>query len=258
LSYVDAHIHLADPGYSGRIGQVVEDATQNEVAFLLSNAVDQETSIQTLSIARQYHTRVLAAIGVHPWTIVNSKEWNPEEFETLITQNRDIVAAIGEIGLDGKYTQTSEQTKQQKETFEFFLGLAQRKQLPVIVHSRQAEDEVLETLDRFNLPKVLLHWYAGSPERLEMIGERGYMISIGPSVLYSKRTMEIARRAPIHMILTETDGPVSYHGPFEGKMTQPSFVIEVIRKLAEIKSEDISTIRRVVSDNFKKLVIGNN
>lgn len=77
---------------------------------------------------------------------------------------------------------------------------------------------------------------------------------MGPSLLYSRRIAEIARKADFSMILSETDGPVSYHGPFEGKMTQPSFVIDVIRKLAEIRSERVETIRNAVWTNFQRFL----
>ena len=132
---------------------------------------------------------------------------------------------IGEIGLDGKYTQDEETRIRQREIFRFFLGMAEKKRLPVVVHSRMALDEVLDELSRFSPPRVLLHWYDGPVEKLELVRDRGYMISIGPTLFYSKRIEEIARNADLTVILSETDGPVNYHGPFEGKMTLPSFVV---------------------------------
>jgi TatD DNase family protein len=164
------------------------------------------------------------------------------------------VKAIGEIGLDGKYTQDEEKRNRQKEVFQFFLRMAEKRRLPVVVHSRLAVDEVLDELSRFNLPRVLLHWYDGPIEKLKLIKDRGYLISIGPSLLYSKRITEIARNSDLSMVLSETDGPVSYRGPFEGKMTQPSFVIDVVHKLAEIRSEETQRVRDAVWNNFQRLI----
>jgi TatD DNase family protein len=113
---------------------------------------------------------------------------------------------------------------------------------------------VLEELPQFNLPRILLHWYDGPTEKLKLIQDRGYLISIGPSLLYSKRLAEIARAADLEMILTETDGPVSYHGPFEEKMTQPSFVIDVVKKIAELKSMNLEPVRDAIRSNFQKLI----
>jgi len=75
-------------------------------------------------------------------------------------------------------------------------------------------------------------------------------------LLYSKRLAEIARAADLGIILTETDGPVSYHGPFEGKITQPSFVIDVVKKITEMKSLNMETVRETIRSNFQKLITG--
>jgi TatD DNase family protein len=245
---------LADPGYAGKIEAIIEDAARSKVTRLLSNGVDYGSSVQTISVAKQYGGTVFAAVGVHPWAVVNKPELDLNRFERLLNENKDHVKAIGEIGLDGKYTQDEEKRNRQRQTFQFFLRMAEERRLPVVVHSRLAADEVLNELTQFDLPRVLLHWYDGPVETLESIKDRGYLISIGPSLLYSKRITEIAQKADPSMILSETDGPVTYRGPFEGKMTQPSFVIDVIRKLAEIKSEEVETIRDVVWSNFQKLL----
>lgn len=254
MSYVDAHLHLADPGYAGKIEAIIEDAARSKVTGLLSNGVDYDSSVQTISVAKQHGGTVFAAVGVHPWTVVNKPTLDLSQFERLLNENRGHVKAIGEIGLDGKYTQDEEKRSRQRQTFQFFLRMAEERRLPVVVHSRLAVDEVLNELTRFDLPRVLLHWYDGPVEKLETIKDRRYLISMGPSLLYSRRIAEIARKADLSMILSETDGPVTYHGPFEGKMTQPSFVIDVIRKLAEIRSEKVETIRYAVWTNFQRFL----
>ena len=254
MSYVDAHLHLADPGFAGRTDQVIDDATKSMVMRLLSNSVDYETSTETIALAKQYSPRVLAAVGVHPSTVVNTRDQRLDEFQQLIEENAGYVHAIGEVGLDGKYTQDEQVRKRQLEVFRFFLSLAEQKGLPVVVHSRMAVDEVLGTLQDFHLPKVLLHWYDGPLDKLEVIRERGYLISIGPAVFYSRAISQVAANVALDMILSETDGPVKYRGPFEGQPTQPSFVVEVVRKVAEIKGLHVDLVREAVWNNFRKLI----
>ena len=254
MSYVDAHLHLADPGFAGRTEQAIDDATRSKVMRLLSNSVDYETSTQTIALSRRYFPRVLAAVGVHPSTVMRTKDLRLDEFLQLIEENAGYVAAIGEVGLDGKYTQDEQVRKRQLEVFRFFLGLAERRGLPVVVHSRMAVDEVLGSLQDFHLPKLLLHWYDGPLDKLEVIRERGYLISIGPAVFYSRAMSEVASNAALDMILSETDGPVKYRGPFEGRLTQPSFVVEVVRKVAEIKGLHTDQVREAVWNNFRKLI----
>jgi len=255
LNYIDAHLHLADSGYSGLIQEVMDDAAKNGVHYLLSNGMDYDSSVKTLALADQYKNRVLAAVGLHPWTVTNTNgKLTLDIFEQLVEENRKKITAIGEIGLDGQYSQDEAQKLRQREVFQFFLRLAERCKLPVIVHSRLAIDEVLNMLPSFTLPKVVLHWYSGPAEYLQKFMDQGYLITIGPSILYAKRTVEIARQADLTTILTETDGPVNYFGPFKGKPTRPAFVIDVVKKIAEIKNENIDRIRNRVWDNFQPLI----
>lgn len=256
MSYVDAHLHLADPGFAGRVEQAIADADKNNVTRLLSNAMDYASSLQTIALAERYRGKVFAAIGVHPWTATNETSYELDKFEQLLEQHKDCVKAIGEIGLDGKYSQDEKAKTRQMHVFRFFLELAERRKLPVVVHSRQAVNEVLETLSNFNIPKVLLHWYDGPTEKLKSIQKPGYLISIGPAVFTSVRISEIARATTLDMILTETDGPVRYRGSFEGRPTQPSFVLDVVQKLAEIKTLSVATVRETVWNNFQKFMPG--
>lgn len=246
-------MHLADPGFAGRVELAISDARENHVELLLSNAVDYETSLETIGLARRY-PEVLAAIGVHPSTATYSSDYKLDEFERLIDANEGYVKAIGEIGLDGKYTRDEKLIEDQERVFRFFLALAERRRLPVVVHSRFAVREVLATLSDFRLSCVLLHWYDGPIDNLSSFKEKGYVISIGPALFYSKSISEIAKTADIATILTETDGPVKFRGPFEGRLTQPAFVIEVARKLAEIKGLSEDFVRTAICSNFQRFL----
>jgi len=175
-------------------------------------------------------------------------------FEQLIEDNEKQVRAIGEIGLDGHYAQNDAKRQQQKEIFLFFLTLAERRKLPVVIHSRLAINEILGVLPSFRLVGVLLHWYSGPSDNLRLIKDRGYLISIGPSILYSKRVAEVAREADLSIILTETDGPVSYFGPFKDKPTRPSFVIPVVERLSEMKNKSVKLTREIIWNSFHSFI----
>lgn len=253
MSYVDAHIHLADPVYD-QVEPVLDDAAANGVGYLLSNGMDYESSLRTVDLSTRYD-EVIAAVGVHPWTAMNANATlGLSAFEQLIEKNKKQVRAIGEVGLDGQYTQDDAKKQRQKEILLFFLALAERRKLPVVIHSRLAINEILEVLPSFKLVGVLLHWYSGPSGNLRLIKDRGYLISVGPSILYSKRVAEVAREADLSLILTETDGPVSYYGPFKGKPTRPSFIIPVVEKLSEIKNKSVGETREIVWNNFHSFI----
>jgi len=252
VGYVDAHIHLADPGYGGKAEEVIQDAAHHNVSKMLSNAVDYKTSLETINIAKNSTGRVLAAVGVHPSATLETHDLHLDEFRKMVDLNPNSISAIGEIGLDGKYSQDERVKAKQNEVFRFFLALAEEKRLPVVVHSRQAVSETIDALAHFHLPSVLLHWYDGPTVSLSTLKDRGYMISIGPAVLYSRKIAEIARAVNGDLILTETDGPVAYRGLFGKELTKPWFVVNVVRRLAELRGTEPDEMRSAVYSNFQR------
>jgi TatD DNase family protein len=254
LNYIDAHIHLADNGYAGKIDEVIRDAEQHHISQLLSNATDYQSSRETIELAKRFPNRVLAAVGVHPFTATQSTTLNLDKLSELIDENAKLIAAIGEVGLDGKYTKDERLKTLQREAPQFCLELAEDKQLPVVVHSRQATSETLSCLADYHLPGVLLHWYDGPLESLRLIKERKYFISVGPALLYSHRTADIARASDPNIILTETDGPVRYRALFGEELTKPSLVIAVTKKLAELRNADLDTVRSTTITNFQRFL----
>ncbi len=251
--YVDAHVHLADPQYTGSVGTVIQEANGASVAIMLSCGVDEITSLKTVQLAKQYPGKVLAAVGIHPWTVVNSPEIEPVRIRRLLDGEGKHVLAIGEVGLDGQYPQTGFEFRKQREVFDYFLSLAKENALPIVVHSRLAAEAALEMIDAHGLRNVLLHWYSGPVELVPKIIERGYVISVGPALLYSKRLREIAEATPLDSLLTETDGPVRFHGPFEGKLTTPAFIPAVVKKLAELKGSSDEVVRDHLLENFSRV-----
>jgi len=254
LSFVDAHTHLAEQGYAGKIGEIMEDAKANGISYVLSNATDYQTSLETIALAKRYQGTVLAAVGVHPSVASKDEDPHLEKFPALVEENKNWIKAIGEIGLDGKYSTSDRVKVKQREIFRSFLSLAEERNLPVVVHSRQAVAEVLQTLADFRIPRVLLHWYDGPIENIPAFKKLGYLVSVGPVLYYSPRIQDIARSTDLNMLLTETDGPVTYRGPFAGQLTKPSFVIQVINKLAELKGEDPKEMRDAVFANFERFL----
>jgi len=252
VHYIDAHIHLADQRYAGKVEEIVQAAPRHNVSQMLSNATDYQSSLDTINLAKKFPQQVLAAVGVHPSAVVESDNLHLQEFGKMIDANRGSITAIGEVGLDGKYTQDGQIMAKEREVFRFFLGLAEEKSLPVVVHSRQAVSETVASLADFRLPSVLLHWYEGPIENLSLFKDRGYMVSLGPALLYSRKITEIARATDANMILTETDGPVHFRGIFGDELTKPWFVVEVVRKLAEVRSATSDEIRSTIFSNFQR------
>jgi len=256
MKFVDAHIHLSDPGYNGKIPQIVESAKRVGVVAMVSNSMNLETSKLSLKLAEEHPEIVYAALGIHPW---NVNQLVPNELEQTIDfilkngANNGRVVAIGEVGLDSQYAKRKEQKELQLKVFHEMLHLAENLTLPVIVHSRWSAPKIIEILTSYSNVALLWHWLSSPADVLPKIVERGDYVSEGPPTVFSTRIQDVVRAVPLENLLTETDGPVRYYGPFKDRLTTPAFLPEVIKAIAKIKNVSESHVAEQVQRNFMSL-----
>jgi TatD DNase family protein len=251
MKAVDAHIHLSDKGYIGQTNELVSDAQNANIAALVSNAMDYETCLDTLKLKDAYPRLVHAALGIHPWNVNILKENELDNTIELISEqhHQKKIAAIGEIGLDCKYESI---WAEQLFVFDKMLRLAEKLGLPVIIHSRGTTAFIVDILPSYNLNRVLLHWFSHPMPALQKAMDRGYYITEGPPVVYSTGIREVVNNTPLTNLLTETDGPVLFRkAPFNGQMTKPSFILEVINAIAEIKKVSAQEAAEQIIRNFE-------
>ncbi len=247
--YVDSHIHLADPVYKSDLEQILRDVRGMGIVALVANSEDLDSNLATLEIAGQFSDLVHPALGIHPWHASSIKVDEVERLIDCMVSNREKLVAIGEVGLDGVYGGSQGPDGAQVWVFQRMLEAANRLRLPIIVHSRKMAGAVLNYTASYDLSRVILHWYSGPVELLNQIIQRGYYVTLGPSLIYAKHIQEIATKTPIDLILTETDGPVQYHGIFQKVRTTPSLIPYVIEKLAEIKGAAIQEVADQILGN---------
>ncbi len=251
MKLIDAHIHLSDAEYARRTDELVIDATNSNVAALVSNSVDLETSIGNLKLAEKYPNMVYPALGIHPWNVNVLKENELEQTLQLISEEhqKNAVVAIGEIGLDCKYETIWEK---QLVVFEDMLRLAETLDLPAIIHSRGTTAHIVDMLPSYNLKRVLLHWFSHPMSALYKAIEYGYFITEGPPVSYSNDIRQVVKEVPLANFLTETDGPVTYwKTPYKGQLTRPSFIKTVVEAVAEVKNMAFVDVADQIARNFE-------
>jgi TatD DNase family protein len=249
MKLIDAHVHLSDAEYTGRIDELIADAKNAGVAALITNSMDLKTCQNDVKLATQYPSLVYPALGIHPWNVNVIEEKEIQETIDFIQQHKDAVKAVGEIGLDAKY-----ETIWEKQTmvFDRMLRLAETLELPVIIHSRGTTDKVVEMLPSYRLKRVLLHWFSHPMTALAKALDNGYFITEGPPVTYSNGIREVVDKTPITNLLTETDGPVTYwKQPFNGQLTKPSYIRNVIGAVAEIKKMQAEEVAEQIIRNFE-------
>ena len=252
MNLIDAHVHLSDAEYTAHTEELVADAKNSNVTALVSNSMDLETSRGALKLAEKYPGTVYAALGIHPWNVNVLKENELEETLKLIAdqaQKKNVIA-IGEISLDSKYESSWDK---QLMVFDKMLKLAETLSLPVIIHSRGTTAQIVQMLPSYKLKHVLLHWFSYPLTALSDAVSHGYLITEGPPAAYSNGIREVIAQVPLTNLLTETDGPVKYwKQPFNGQMTKPSFVRNVVEAVAEIKKTSVTDVAEQVARNFEE------
>jgi TatD DNase family protein len=220
---------------------------------MVSNSMDLETCRISLKLAQEHGDLVHAALGIHPWSVSQLK---PDELEQAISFTHENasyngkVVAIGEIGLDPQYAKRRAQREEQARVFHEMLKLAEELALPAIVHSRWSAQKILEILPSYTLKAVLWHWFSGPVELLPRIIERGDCVSEGPPVVFSERIQEIIRIVPLTQILSETDGPVRYYGPFKDQPNTPALIPEVVKAIGDLKKTgETATAEQILANS---------
>ena len=249
MKLIDAHVHLSDAEYTNHIDELVTDAKNAGVTALVTNSMDLQTCQNDVKLAEKYPDLVYPALGIHPWNVNVIQDKELQETIDFIQKQKGIVKAIGEIGLDYKY-----ETIWEKQTmvFDKMLRLAETLELPVIIHSRGTTDKIVEILPSYRLKRVLLHWFSHPMSALSKALDNGYFITEGPPVTYSNGIREVVDKTPITNLLTETDGPVTYwKQPFNGQLTKPSYIRNVVEAVAEIKKMQVEEVAQQIIKNFE-------
>jgi TatD DNase family protein len=251
---IDSHCHLDDERLASIEAEVIARAVEVGVTRMVTIGTDENTSAAAAAIASRHPGVVWHTVGAHPNEAdrIGEAEWN--RIEQLARETKPV--AIGEIGLDFHYETTR---AKQYELFEKSLSLARSLNLPVVIHDRDAHEEVLKVLaERASGLQILMHCYAAGADRVESFLRLGCFFSIGGPVTF-KNGQDVrgsAERIPLDRLVVETDAPYLTPHPHRGERNEPAFVRFTAEKLAELKGVTIEEFSRVTSQtavNFYKL-----
>ncbi len=262
LTLIDTHCHLdyIAEGLHGHaphtdLTAVLARATEKGVKWVINPGVEPTAWQRVLAVADHFPT-VFAALAVHPCDVA-SVENNPHwltELEALLDHPK--VVAVGETGLD-YFHQPSEACDFQRHCFEQTLGLASRKNLPVIIHCRNAEADVAKLVDQ--APKLarggVMHCFGGDEQFALAMVERGYYISFAGNVTFKKAEAlrQAAKATPLDWLLVETDSPFLSPMPERGLPNEPYRTRFVADCLAEVKGISVEELARITTENAVRL-----
>ena len=245
--YFDTHVHLNSHRYEN-VKEIIDNALENKVTKMIVVGYDIETSIKAIELANEYDF-IYASIGIHPSEIKDMKENDLEKLEELVISKK--VVAIGEIGLD--YYWDKDNKEKQKEVFIEQLKLANKYNLPIIIHSREAGNDTLEVLkeNKKYYKKGIMHCYSYSLELAREFVKLDLLLAFGGTLTFlnSKQNKEVVKEIDMQYLLLETDAPYLTPHPFRGKLNEPKFVPLVAKEMAKIKEISEEEVARITYNN---------
>jgi TatD DNase family protein len=248
---VDTHAHLQWSSFQKDREKVINQARKVDVKCIVNIGFDLDGSKKAIELAEN-HDGLYATIGVHPH---NASQFNHNGLEALrkLSKNPKVVA-IGEIGLD--YYRNLSPREDQKRAFESQLNLADELELPVVIHNREADTEILGKLLRFKgRIKGVMHCFSGSREMAEQCLELGFYVSFAGPVTFpnSHRLQETAKMVDLNKVLLETDSPWLAPQEMRGKRNEPAFLPFIAKKIAELKRISEEKLAQATTENAKEI-----
>ena len=242
--YIDTHCHL---DRTKSLKKVVENARKARVGIMVSNGNDPKSNRKVLKMAEEFE-EIKSALGFYPLDALEVKDSEIDKEIKFIKENKNSIVAIGEVGIDFKETREDDK---QKKNFQKFVDLAKEIDKVIIVHSRKAEEQCLEILEKSKMKKVIMHCFSGKKKYIERIKDNGWYITIPSSVKYNEQFQLFVEMMPIEYILCETDSPFLH--PDRQEENEPANVVESYKKISKIKKIKLKEVEERVEKNFKKL-----
>ena len=239
---IDSHAHIISEFYDN-IEDLILKEKENGIIKIINCGDNILNSKEVIELSKKYNDILIPTVGIHPGSREDFHKIN--EIEQLIINNK--VYAIGEIGLD--YYWDKNNKEEQMKVFNKQLDLAEKYNLPIIIHTRDSIQDCYDILKTRKL-KGVIHCFNGSKEMAREFIKLGYKLGIGGVLTFkNSKTYELIEELDLKDILLETDSPFLTPEPYRGKKNRPSNVYYVAKKIAEIKNIEINEVIKITTDN---------
>lgn len=249
---IDTHAHIENTLCDIDMEEV------SKIVLAASNLTNSETNIE---IAKK-NKNIYPACGIHP------QDTSPELdlsigkqlnlLEELVKSNINLITAIGECGLDLSPAPIGERERGLSEQVELFIGqieIAQKYDLPVIIHARKAVDETIEILRKYLKVRGVFHCYAGGKKRVKKVLDLGpgWFFGLDGNITYEEGLVEVIRIIPVDRLVLETDSPFLTPVPFRGQTNEPKYIKYIYEKVAEVWGKNFKETENIIDENVAKL-----
>ena len=245
--FIDTHAHVFKEYYEN-IDDLILNAKNNNIKIIINAGCDRTSNEEVINLSTKYDI-LYASIGIHPEFVLDYDNDDLNFIEKHIFDDK--VIAIGEIGLD--YSYSKENKQKQIELFERQLFIAQKYNIPVVVHSREATEDTINCLKKYKVRGVI-HCFSGSLETARIYSKMGFYLGINGVITFKNCNLkEIYKSIDINKILLETDSPYLTPVPYRGKQNSPSHIIDIANFVKDIYGVSLDELSKITNENAYSL-----
>lgn len=249
--FFDTHAHLDDQQFQEDQEQVISRAQEAGLELIVNVGYNIASARRTVQLTQKYDL-IYGAVGMHPHDASDLDGASIQELRKLAAKPK--IVAIGEIGLDYYWNHSPHDVQQR--VFRRMIDLAREVNLPIVIHDREAHEDIFRILKEEKAVEVggIFHCYSGSWPLAQEAMSMGFYISIAGPVTFhnAKKTVEVVKEVPLDYLLIETDSPYLAPVPYRGKRNEPAHVVKVAEMIAQIKGLPIEEVGRITTENGKR------
>lgn len=248
----DTHTHLYSDSFDGDRKQLIQSAIENNISRFFIPAIDSETTQAMYSLEKEFPENVFLMMGLHPTHVKENYEQELKHIEEELERRK--FYAVGEIGIDLYWDKSTLEIQQ--DAFRRQIQLAKTYKLPIVIHCREAFDEVFEVLESENDDQLfgIFHCFTGNLEQAKKALSYNMKLGIGGVVTFKNGGIDkFLAEIPLEEIVLETDAPYLAPAPFRGKRNDPVYLLKIAEKIAEVYNLSLETVAEVTTKNSQEV-----
>ncbi len=248
MNLIDSHTHPQFPQYDKDRGEMIKRTLDGGVKMICVGT-DLEMSKRAIELAEKFNG-IWASVGVHPNDNIE-ETFDPEIYKKLAEHSK--VVALGEIGLDYYRTPEPDKQKKQQERLKKQIALAKEIAKPLIIHCRDAHEEMIDILKNNSGLRGVIHSFTGTWKQAQRYIELGFYLGLNGIITFADQYDETVVNAPLDKILVETDAPYLTPAPYRGKRNESLYIVEVVKRMAELRKISVEKVAQATTDNTTRL-----
>lgn len=252
MNIIETHAHIYSSKFDKDRNESIERAKENGVSKIIMPNIDLPSIDQMMKVEEDHPNYCLATMGIHPCYV--EKNFNQQLYTVENWLNKRDFVAVGEIGIDLHWDKTLQ--AQQEEAFKIQVNFAKERNLPIIIHAREATEEIFKVLKPLQDEKLtgVFHCFGGTVEEAQQIIDLGLHIGIGGVSTFKKAGLDqVLPSIDLKHLVLETDCPYLAPVPYRGKRNEPSYLPIIAHQIAKIKELDVEEVAQKTTDNASKL-----